>query len=762
VRGLAAPASPVRIGVVRRLSPALALLALLVPTSASATAVSAQQISSNAVADSHPRVAANRVTWQKGTGTNAEIELFDGTTGDLTTNVFEDFDPEISAVGVIWKRRIDASNCMLMADDFGGGTPQPVDASFPCDNDIRVAGSHVSWTESGAGAGDDVFVTDGNTLHQLGLFGVDEDFARVGDVAGSPRAAWVADDDQLYYWDGSGSGAPIAPRPGPNESQISMQGGRVVWADSDGNDLEIWLYDGVSIQQLTDNDYDDRDPRVYGQHVVWTGFPDDPAKGEIFHYDGSTTEPITSDALDDHDPRVSMGADGVTIAWVKDDGNDGEIWMFDGCESTQISPADGVEDADVDLDGNRVAWVRGTGTNAEIWTATGLCDVACGNGDVEPGEECDDGNTVSGDGCSDACLEEICGNGRVDFGEECDDGNTVGADGCDPSCQLECGNGALDGAEECDDGNRDGGDGCDESCIMEVCGNGVVQLAAGEECDDGNLLSGDGCSSMCEAEQPAPKKVQQCIRALNQQGAALVKAQHQVNRRCLKDASKGHTDRLGVPPTAQACLTNDPKGKVAKAQAKTLKAETKKCDPMQLPGFAYLGSAAVNAAGVAEPVALAADLFGADLDLAVIPRAVDKKGARCQQEVAGAGFALSDRLFKLSLKEKKALLKGKEDGSLAISDEALRAQLLDFLAGEAAAKVAKKEAAVHDAARKSCGGVGLDAAFPGCAPLASVNALADCAVADARCRFCRGLDGFDGLGMDCDDFDDGALDASCP
>ena len=31
----------------------------------------------------------------------------------------------------------------------------------------------------------------------------------------------------------------------------------------------------------------------------------------------------------------------------------------------------------------------------------------CGNGIIESGEECDDGNTVSGDGCSSSCLKEV-------------------------------------------------------------------------------------------------------------------------------------------------------------------------------------------------------------------------------------------------------------------------------------------------------------------------------------------------------------------
>ncbi|MDO8524769.1 MAG: myxococcus cysteine-rich repeat containing protein [bacterium] len=70
----------------------------------------------------------------------------------------------------------------------------------------------------------------------------------------------------------------------------------------------------------------------------------------------------------------------------------------------------------------------------------------CGNGDVEQGEECDDGNTRNGDGCSSRCRNEgngsVCGNGVIESGEQCDDGNTRSNDGCSfPGCQNEGGNG---------------------------------------------------------------------------------------------------------------------------------------------------------------------------------------------------------------------------------------------------------------------------------------------------------------------------------
>ena len=83
-----------------------------------------------------------------------------------------------------------------------------------------------------------------------------------------------------------------------------------------------------------------------------------------------------------------------------------------------------------------------------------MCEVACGNGVVDRflGEQCDDGGTATGDGCSDTCAFEagyycegtpsvcsmvMCGDSTVDAGESCDDGNTTVGDGCSGNCALE-------------------------------------------------------------------------------------------------------------------------------------------------------------------------------------------------------------------------------------------------------------------------------------------------------------------------------------
>jgi cysteine-rich repeat protein len=134
-------------------------------------------------------------------------------------------------------------------------------------------------------------------------------------------------------------------------------------------------------------------------------------------------------------------------------------------------------------------------------------DTPCGDGVVEEGETCDDGNILDGDGCSRDCRsDEACGNGRVDVEarEVCDDGNTRSGDGCSADCKSTelCGNGIIDSAvgEVCDDGDIESGDACSGNCRSdERCGNGIVDAAAGEVCDDGNLIDGDGCSSNCRS-----------------------------------------------------------------------------------------------------------------------------------------------------------------------------------------------------------------------------------------------------------------------
>ena len=67
---------------------------------------------------------------------------------------------------------------------------------------------------------------------------------------------------------------------------------------------------------------------------------------------------------------------------------------------------------------------------------------------------CDDGNYVSGDGCSGSC--------EVECGYTCSGGDERSKD----LCETTCGDGLRAGEEECDDGNDAAGDGCFR-CLVE-------------------------------------------------------------------------------------------------------------------------------------------------------------------------------------------------------------------------------------------------------------------------------------------------------
>lgn len=125
----------------------------------------------------------------------------------------------------------------------------------------------------------------------------------------------------------------------------------------------------------------------------------------------------------------------------------------------------------------------------------------CGDGTMDAGEECDDGNTDDTDDCTNACTNATCGDGIVWAGMEgCDDGtansDTV-ADACRTDCSPAiCGDMVVDTGEMCDDGNMDDTDDCTNLCAPATCGDGVVQ-AGEEECDDGNTEDTDACTNAC-------------------------------------------------------------------------------------------------------------------------------------------------------------------------------------------------------------------------------------------------------------------------
>ncbi|HLK37958.1 MAG TPA: DUF4215 domain-containing protein, partial [Polyangiaceae bacterium] len=166
-------------------------------------------------------------------------------------------------------------------------------------------------------------------------------------------------------------------------------------------------------------------------------------------------------------------------------------------------------------------------------TCTGqLCVTPnCGNGTVDPGEECDFGSAgnMHGSGCEPDCTfscastpnsPNVCSGADVcsaapqvctmvngpsgGAGKKCAAGPVLaqcascgGKDICVGNvCKgSTCGDGCVVAPETCDPP----GPGCDAKCQKVVCGDGV--RSDSEQCDDGNTANLDGCDSNCMFEQ---------------------------------------------------------------------------------------------------------------------------------------------------------------------------------------------------------------------------------------------------------------------
>jgi cysteine-rich repeat protein len=197
-----------------------------------------------------------------------------------------------------------------------------------------------------------------------------------------------------------------------------------------------------------------------------------------------------------------------------------------------------------------------------VWMlSTPAWGLVCGDGILDPLEQCDDGNLTSGDGCSALCLFEGCpatgtwtASLLVDLytltAREAGDGTLAGVafplgspalrlpltgkrigpqlqlrigglrfDGAMSDCDTAhlvglasltsltltrvrstyCGDGTIDtGFEVCDDGNF-ANDACNVACLSigPRCGDATVD--PGEACDDGNDSNFDGCLNGCVA-----------------------------------------------------------------------------------------------------------------------------------------------------------------------------------------------------------------------------------------------------------------------
>lgn len=191
---------------------------------------------------------------------------------------------------------------------------------------------------------------------------------------------------------------------------------------------------------------------------------------------------------------------------------------------------------------------------------------ACGDGLLDAGEACDEGEANSdteADACRLDCRLPACGDGVTDALETCDDAGTWGGDGCAAACTVEAG--ALEaepnegweaatpvelGPEATVNGSLPAGDLDCWSIPVPECG--AIEVIESGDCEPGLLLSlhdpdgallavgspgADGCAHLDPFEQPGARWVREGA------WSVCVEAQGGVERR-------GYTLTLSTPDSA--------------------------------------------------------------------------------------------------------------------------------------------------------------------------------------------------------------------
>ena len=270
-----------------------------------------------------------------------------------------------------------------------------------------------------------------------------------------PDVALAPGGDGLVVWRGVLTGkvstTAILARPlsgGPIGTQVTVdpvitdvQRGPQVAAFAGGGFIVTWSgYEEVDDTTAT---------RVFGARY---------AGGQIV--DDSAFELDTPPASTVLDPAVAAdAASNYLVVWQQDGRIRGQRFWSDGRLQGPSFPVSDTVDPTVQ-DASPAVSIAGTGDAMVVWRQSQVSGAStvlarqlrrCGNGNLDPGEECDDGNGVDGDCCSASCRLEpdgqACSNGNActtggtcsagvchgGTAVVCDDGNPCTADACDPA-----------------------------------------------------------------------------------------------------------------------------------------------------------------------------------------------------------------------------------------------------------------------------------------------------------------------------------------
>ncbi|BBO85881.1 hypothetical protein DSCO28_64470 [Desulfosarcina ovata subsp. sediminis] len=170
--------------------------------------------------------------------------------------------------------------------------------------------------------------------------------------------------DTIVFWDGtnvqvidefdSGSFPYIGYPPSYGSIEPTLSNGQIAYAKWDGNDYEIFLWDGQEITQITNNETDDYEPQIDNGQISWTGSNSISEPIDVFFWDGSATNNISNMPETNEDSHLQ---DGRIVYYGFDQAESymADIFIWDGVESKCLVPILGY-DYEPEIGGSLIAW----------------------------------------------------------------------------------------------------------------------------------------------------------------------------------------------------------------------------------------------------------------------------------------------------------------------------------------------------------------------------------------------------------------------
>ena len=294
-----------------------------------------------------------------------------------------------------------------------------------------------------------------------------------------------------------------------------ISGNNIVWRANDGNDDEIFFYDGNNIIQITDNNLFDVAHVISGNNIAWVGSISNPLENSfadvsIFFYDGNTTlklgdvgtlsipaisgnNVVWGDILNsevlfyDGSNTTKIGdsffpvflpssISGNNVVWTDSDGNDAEVFLYDGSNVIQITDNNLGESTPL-ISGNNIAWtgnIDGTGdlNRTEIFLYDGNTTIQLTDNDFTD------------------LLISISGNNVVWIGNDGNDNEIFLYNG---NTTIQLSDNTIDDFDPFVSGNNviwEANDGNDDEIFL-YDGNTTIQLTDNEIDDSNPDISGD-------------------------------------------------------------------------------------------------------------------------------------------------------------------------------------------------------------------------------------------------------------------------------